>query len=121
MVAMLAGAPHQDGSHVRVPLHPTRRTARHADRRYPDRRTTGVVAKHGESMTTSCRLFQRRSCAGYEEGRTGMVRRLTAGPGRSPRDTAFVAFLLASSLAASRVGQETSGSRTAVAAHGARS
>jgi hypothetical protein len=64
-----------------------------------------LLAKHGESMTTSCRLFHETVLAGYEEGRTGMLRRLTAGLGGSPRDTAFVAFLLASSLAASRVGQ----------------
>jgi hypothetical protein len=56
-------------------------------------------------MTGSCRLYHETVLAGYEEGRAGMLRRLTARAGRSPRDAAFVAFVLASSLAASRVGQ----------------
>jgi hypothetical protein len=64
-----------------------------------------LLAKYGESMTPSCRLFHETVLAGYEEGRAGMLRQLVTRPGRPTTDAAFVALLLASSFAASRVGQ----------------
>ncbi len=64
-----------------------------------------LVSKYGEMMTPSCRLFHETVLAGYEQGRAAMVRHLAPRPGVGMTDAAFVALLLASSLAASRVGQ----------------
>jgi hypothetical protein len=64
-----------------------------------------LVAKYGDSMTSSCRLFHETVIAGYEEGRAGMLRQLTRRRGGAGGDAAFVALLLASSFAASRAGQ----------------
>jgi Glycosyl transferase family 2 len=62
------------------------------------------LAKHGSSMSGSCRLFHETVLAGYEHGRAGMVRGLVPGRGRSTRDGLVVGALLASSLGAVRLG-----------------
>jgi hypothetical protein len=62
------------------------------------------LAKHGGAMSGSCRLFHETVLAGYEHGRTGMLRGLVPGRGRSTRDGLVVGALLASSLGAVRLG-----------------
>jgi glycosyltransferase involved in cell wall biosynthesis len=78
------------------------RVTRTADVQVIGRRN--FVAKHGAGMPASCRLFHEAVLAGYERGRAGMARKLVPGRGRSVRDGAYVAFLLASSSAAARAG-----------------
>jgi hypothetical protein len=63
------------------------------------------LAKHAAAMPTSCRLFHETVLAGYERGRSGMVRGLVPRRDRSARDSALVGFLLASSYVAARLGQ----------------
>ena len=63
------------------------------------------VSKHGAAMSGACRLFHETVLAGYEHGRPGMARGLVPGRGRRARDVAVVGALLASSLAAVKVGQ----------------
>jgi hypothetical protein len=65
------------------------------------------LAKHGAAMSSSCRLFHETVLAGYEDGRGAMLSEMAPSPGRghSTRDSAVVAFLLASSFMAVRIGQ----------------
>jgi len=65
------------------------------------------LAKHGGAMSSSCRLFHETVLAGYEDGRAAMLGEMAPGPGRghSARDSAVVAFLLASSFMAVRIGR----------------
>ena len=63
------------------------------------------LAKHAAVMPSSCRLFHETVLVGYERGRSGMVRGLLPGRGRSVRDGAFVGFVLGSSSVAARLGQ----------------
>ncbi|MGD0381710.1 MAG: glycosyltransferase [Acidimicrobiales bacterium] len=63
------------------------------------------LAKHGSTMSDSCRLFHRTVLAGYEGGRGAMVRSLVPGASTRVRDSARVGFLLASSYVAVHRGQ----------------
>lgn len=64
------------------------------------------LVKHGAAMSSSCRLFHETVLAGYEDGRAGMLSEMVPRPGRghSIRDSAVVAFLLASSFTTVRIG-----------------
>jgi hypothetical protein len=63
------------------------------------------LAKHAAAMPSSCRLFHETVLAGYEGGRSAMIRHLVPRRGRSVRDSAFVGSLLASSSVAAGFGQ----------------
>ncbi len=63
------------------------------------------LAKHGPTMSDSCRLFHETVLAGYEGGRAGMLRSLVPGATAKARDSAKVGFVLASSYVAVHVGQ----------------
>ena len=79
------------------------RVTRTSDAQVTGRRN--FVEKHGASMSGACRLFHETVLAGYEHGRGGMIRALVPRRGRSPRDAAVVAALLASSFGAVKAGQ----------------
>lgn len=79
------------------------RVTRTAEAQVTGRRN--FVAKHGASMSGSCRLFHETVVAGYEGGRGAMLRGLLPGRGRSTRDAVVVAGLLASSFGAVKVGR----------------
>lgn len=61
--------------------------------------------KHRAAMPPACRLYHQTVIAGYEHGRSAMMRTLASVEGFSPRDRGFVSLVLACSQAASRVGQ----------------
>jgi hypothetical protein len=82
--------------------HGGNRVTRTADAQVTGRRN--FLAKHGPAMPDPCRLFHEAVLSGYEHGRAGTIRQLVPGHGRTPRDSAFVGFLLASSFLASRAG-----------------
>lgn len=65
----------------------------------------GFLAKHGNAMTASCRLYHEAVVASYERGRQGVVASLGVAARHAPARAAAVGALLAMSAAASRIGQ----------------
>ena len=62
------------------------------------------LTKHGEAMSPGCRLYHEAVLAGYESGRSGMLRRVASRDGASMRDVAYVSTVLVASWCASRIG-----------------
>ena len=63
-----------------------------------------LLAKHQEAMSPACGLYHRAVADLTEGGRVVLARQLALAARASPRDTAFVSFLLAASLQSSAVG-----------------